>query len=484
MVAALIRMGLGAVTVPILIRILGAEEYGLWSLASAVVNIVALADAGLSMSTTVFVSQDMGYEDYSTRVSSTLTIVVGAMLILASVAAVGLWLTAPTLLIFFPNLRADQSLTIVRAFQLGAIVVWLRLLQQSAVGVEQAYEQYKVMNAINTLQVILTNAGLLVISYRGGHTIVLMQWLVGTGSVILLLHIITVSMTLRHMQLRIRWERDKAFAIASYSGITWFGALGGVLFGSLDRIIVGSFLGTAALGIYSAITNVATQINTLSALPVQPLLPFLSRKLSSTEKTNSIEIEASIRQALQINAVIAFGMGAALTLLAPLLMQLMMSKGYTPQDLLAFRLAAIIYAIYSVNAVGYFILFGLHEVRLFMLVQLCSGLLSLALIAIGARQFGLLGAIMGNAGYFGIYMLTLMGMAKLNISLKKWVGWLVFPSIWFVLFSILGATLVITMNWMIGLLFIQGIIILIWFGRAQNIKFDILRRSWVNTLIV
>jgi Polysaccharide biosynthesis protein len=58
--AGAVRVGLAILTIPVLIRLMGVEEYGLWALASAIVGIVTLAEAGLSTATTVFVSQDLG----------------------------------------------------------------------------------------------------------------------------------------------------------------------------------------------------------------------------------------------------------------------------------------------------------------------------------------------------------------------------------------------------------------------------------------
>ena len=91
--AGLIRIALGILTIPVLIRSLGVEAYGLWTLASTVITVVNLAEAGLSTATTIFVSQDLAKDD-GDGLSQTLTVTGGAMLILASVAAFVLWIGA------------------------------------------------------------------------------------------------------------------------------------------------------------------------------------------------------------------------------------------------------------------------------------------------------------------------------------------------------------------------------------------------------
>ncbi|MHC5830236.1 MAG: lipopolysaccharide biosynthesis protein, partial [Nostoc sp.] len=92
-VGGVVRIGLAVLTIPILIKMLGIEEYGLWTLAYAVVQVVNLAEAGLSVATTVFVSQDIDKEDadnLSNSLSETLTVTFGGMLIFATLAAIAL----------------------------------------------------------------------------------------------------------------------------------------------------------------------------------------------------------------------------------------------------------------------------------------------------------------------------------------------------------------------------------------------------------
>lgn len=58
-VGAVIRIGLTLLTIPLIIRLIGVEEYGLWTLVSTMIGIVGLAEAGLAVSTTVFLSRDL-----------------------------------------------------------------------------------------------------------------------------------------------------------------------------------------------------------------------------------------------------------------------------------------------------------------------------------------------------------------------------------------------------------------------------------------
>lgn len=393
----IIRIGLAILTIPLLIRLIGVEEYGLWTLASSVIAIIALAEAGLATATTVFVSQDLGKEDVD-GLSQTLTVTVGAMLILATLAAIALWFGAETLVNFFPKLSTEQSLTAVQALQIAGVAVWARLLQQIVVGVEQAYQRYGVMNFLITLQSVLNNLGLLVIALLGGRTVALMHYQVYLSVVSLASHICLVWSLVNKTKININLNTTRVLIILKYSLFTWLSSLGSVLFTQCDRLILGTILGTYSLGTYAAITTITSQINVLSSLSVQPLLPVMSNLIANPNE-NSILLKMQIRRAFKINILIAFGMGIGLFLIAPFVMRLMIPSGVREQDILAFRLATIIYTIYSTNAVGYYILFAVNAVKVSLIINIISGILSLCLIYVLCSQSGLIGAVLGNSGY-------------------------------------------------------------------------------------
>ena len=86
----LVRAGLVLVTIPILTRLLGIQEYGLWSLVSAVVELIVLSGNGISVTTTVFGSRDLALKDANKSLSETLTVIAGGVLLFATISSIGL----------------------------------------------------------------------------------------------------------------------------------------------------------------------------------------------------------------------------------------------------------------------------------------------------------------------------------------------------------------------------------------------------------
>ncbi|WP_414585496.1 oligosaccharide flippase family protein [Scytonema sp. PCC 10023] len=484
-VGGVVRIGLAVLTIPVLIRILGVEEYGLWTLASAVMSMVGLAEGGLSTATTVFVSKDLATED-TDGLSQTLTITFGAMLILATLAAIALWIGAESIVSLFPKLEQLQQLEAVQALKIGGLAVWARLLQQVLIGVEQAYQRYGLLNILNTMQWVLISLGLFSVAWQGGRTVALMQWQALTSVAVLLSHFWVVRSLLLNTRIRLTCGRERGLTIARYSLMTWLTSLGGMLFLRGDRLIVGALLGSSTLGVYAAVVDVTGSINTFSALPVQPLLSTLSYLLTK-QSSKQAELQQKIKQAVQLNATVALGFGGALLTLTPLVVQVMIPGALTKENAIAFQIATIIYSLYSVNAVGYFILLTVNAVNLCMLNVSISGVLSIILIYIGAINFGFLGATIANVGYIATLLLPIFAMQKLSLSNIFLVKWLKFPFIWFLIIIIINIELTmfidISSYSLIGLLLLaalQSVVIFAWFLVEQHMNLRLITSKFVK----
>lgn len=462
--AGVIRIGLAILTIPLLMRLIGIEEYGLWTLASTIILVVTLAEAGLSTATTVFVSQDLGKEDFE-GLSQTLTVTVGGILILATFAAMSLYFTADTIISLFSKLEKSQHIVAVHSLQIGSLVVWSRLLQHILIGVEQAYQNYGLLNILNTIQYFSLSFGLVIVAWLGGKTVELMQWQAISSMLILIGHIWLVRSLIGKNFLRPTWNYDKVLAIANYSFTIWLLTLGTALFSRGDRLIVGYCLGSENLGIYGGVTEVASAINSLSSLPVQPLVPILSN-YSRNHNISHAELTQKVKQSIEINTFFALGSAAFLLIISPLIVQLMFANSSGNSTLIALKMAVVIYGLFSLNATGFYILISTAP-KMVMIIQLISGFFALILIFIGANKFGLLGAIAGNVGFLLTWLMIFLGLKLLKIPNLLWLKSSSFLLLWFMV-CILGNLFISQFELLVAFSIIQSLVIVGYFTRIFN----------------
>lgn len=472
-IGQVLRVIASLLTIPLLTRLLGLEEYGLWVLVTAVVGFVMLAEAGLTTSTVVFVSQDLAKEDTRELVSS-ITILMLAMFALATVAALGLWLLAPSLVLFFPNLNAVQQQTLHNALQIGAVFIWVQLLQQLTAGIEQAYQRYDIMNLLRVIQAVGTSVGLLIVAWHGGKVVELMVAQTLISVIILVLHFGTIRWLMRDIKLTPVWNSSKGINILKYSLVTWIGTIGGTFFLQGDRLIVGRLLGAEVLGIYAAITSLAIQINSISGLLVQPILPQISTLFAQGSEKSLVLIRTYFQRAVVLNVLAAVGLGMLLIVWAPLALRFMLPRPPVAIEIYSLRICALIYTLYSLNAVGYYVLFATKGVQANTIIVIFSGCLALLLIWFFANRIGLVGAISGNIGF--VITITLLWISANRIALPIYhlAQAYYIPCIW--LFAELGISSFLSDTWAIHLVltFIGCIVLLVWFAR-YNAKLEVIK---------
>jgi O-antigen/teichoic acid export membrane protein len=472
---ATVRGAVGLLTIPFVIRFLGIREYGVWSLVQAVFALMTMSEAGISVAASVFLSKDLAKNDFS-EAGRTLTFLLISAVLLSAALGLFLWIAGPLIVrplaAFGSAERADAG----RALQIAGLAVSVLILQRTLVGVEQAFDRYAAINALELCQSVLANVGLLVVAWLGGRTIDMMKWQVFAFALLLGAHCCVVFWLLRNKGLSFEWSRSKARQIFRYSLATWTATLGSAAFGQCDRFIVGGVLGAPVLGIYSAITNITSKINSFSAMAVQPLVPSLSRDVRLDAST-----EGRIRQATHLNALIAIEAGIFLYVLADWVMRVLGPGAAAQQHVLGLQIAAVIYALYSLSAPGFFILFSVGGVRTNAAVTLSSGVASLALILVGARYFGLLGALAGNAGYLGTFLLVVAGLRKTGIALSRYLYWMAFPLLWLAIALLVGTMLQGHLLWRAVFVIVQAALFMLWFlhdhGKAPGIEFGLGRPS-------
>ena len=457
-----LRALIAVLTIPLLIRFLGLREYGVWSLVYAVLASMTLGYGGLGIASAVFLSKDLA-EGKHDEAGETLTFVLGSAILLGVALGLILWFLGPVIVSPLAAFGSAERAEARSALQMACFGLPLLILLGTFVGVEQACDRYAAVNTFQTLQAALGNGGLVVVAWSGGRAAALMKWQVVAYSALLIAHSWFVFHLLRGRVLRFQWKASKAARIFRFGLATCGSMIGQDAFRQWSRWIVGALLGAQPLGVYAAITDLTGRVNTFAGTAVQPLAPSLSHGAAK-----KIPIEALIRQAAHLNALIAVEAGIFVYLLADVVMRVLVPAATSPQDIRALQVAAVIYALYSLNAPSYFVLFSTREARTNATVVLSSAILSLGLISLGAWRFGLLGAVAGNAGNLGNLLMVLFAMRKVGLTVRHYAAWIAFPLLGMGAALLAGAVLENHFWGRVTFVAIQAWFLLSWFSDQQG----------------
>jgi O-antigen/teichoic acid export membrane protein len=417
---ALVRIAAAVIAVPVTVRFCGLDEFGRWSFLLSVATVLATCDAGLPTTVNVYVSRGLGL-DSGVAMAARVSYVTVSSLVVAGLMgslASGFALAGPALPAvqkFFGAGPADVVLAVSMGLFVGS-----RILTNVAAAFLQAAANYRAFVLIGFIFVLPTAVGMPLAASLGLGAGAFLHIHTFFSVLTLIAYLIAVSRMRREHAWgravdRTEWSGMFRFGLAS-----WLASAGGIMFSQLDRVVVGMLLNTQQLGIYGASTSITSQINALSAITVQPLLPYISRYAHDIQ-THVRELRMLVSNAIRLNTAVALVLSGLVVVCAPTVARLLLGSDETRAVTLVVRVLATVYGAYSLNAVGFYSLFATHDVKRLGLITIGSGLLTLATIAWGAHVAGLLGAAIGNVTFVLTFGLTVVALRRFHMSILHWL---------------------------------------------------------------
>lgn len=308
---------IGFIALPILVRGLGPERYGLLALSLALIGFAAIADLGVGRAASKFIAEDFEKnETHRTQrfISTALTLSV------VSAIATSLVLLVVTPLLANRVFNISESLRPVaaKAFLLTAVGLLAVLLRILFDGVLAGHHRIALLNltnmAANTLKV-----GFSVLVILQGQSLLSV---IAVNVIVSYLHALALLLcTFRHfgssVRMRFGWERSIARQLLQLGAVTTLSwVLGNVILLYADRFIISVFLPLAMTGYYTAAFDIVSKQWYISSSISQAFFPVFSGKAIISAE----QLRTSYVQATKALSVVATGVAVMLAVFAkPLL---------------------------------------------------------------------------------------------------------------------------------------------------------------------
>ena len=267
---------------PIVLHRLGAAEYGLWIIATAIISAGGIIASGFSDACIQRVAHLRG-ADESELVPETVRSMLGINIALGTLLALSVWIAAPFAVRHVAASQLTPTSEWLAALRIASVAILIRAVESVAVGAQRAFEQYRGTVQISAAMRLITLASAAGLATFGAGTISILLatcllLILGAAAQFGRLRILMGSTPL--------WPRFHAAEtrILFRKGFfVWIQALGGVVFGQLDRILLGVSLGALLVTPYSLCVQFAHPISGLSASGLNFLFPLLSNRAGSTQ---------------------------------------------------------------------------------------------------------------------------------------------------------------------------------------------------------
>jgi O-antigen/teichoic acid export membrane protein len=265
---------------PIILHKLGASEYGLWMIATAVVSAGGIIASGFCDANIQRVARLRNSGEIRSVVQ-TVRSMMGINLVLGFTIAVGVWIAAP----LAARHIAVSGLTPVRecliCIRIAGGLILVRAVESVGVSTHRAFEQYRGTVQISTAVRLLTLASAAGLALLGRRTVSI---LLATAALLILGTYIQFRGLRAFLGPGTLWptfQVGETKALLGFGVFVWLQTLGSVVFGQFDRILLGVSLGAAAVTPYALCIQFAQPVFGLAASGLHFLFPYLSGRASA-----------------------------------------------------------------------------------------------------------------------------------------------------------------------------------------------------------
>ena len=244
--------------IPILIRGLGKERFGVLTLAWALIGYASLFDLGLGRALTQFVARKLGAGEERGIPPLAWTSLL-LMLLLGLVGTASILLISPWLAEHGLNVPVALQDETLRSFRLLGLSIPFVITAAGLRGLLEAHQRFGLINALRIPMGVFTFAGPLVVLPFSKSLVPVVATLVAARIASWAAHLLVCLQVLPELRRSIAWERSAIGPLLRFGGWMTVTNVVSPLLVTLDRFLIGALVSMAAVAYYATPLEVVTK---------------------------------------------------------------------------------------------------------------------------------------------------------------------------------------------------------------------------------
>jgi O-antigen/teichoic acid export membrane protein len=394
---------------PVVLHELGAAEYGLWMISTAVISAGSIVASGFCDACIQRVAYLRGTDELHLAPAAVRS-AMGINLALGVLFAACAWIAAPFVAshVAVSNLIPRSECLVV--LRIASVAILVRTVESVAVGVQRAFEQYRSIVQISTLMRFFTLAAAALLALLGQRTISILL----ATLVFLALGAFAQFRALRKLIAGVsfwpQFHPAEARHLFRQGFFVWLQTLGGVVFGQLDRILLGISLGALAVTPYSLCVQFAHPIYGLSASGFNFLFPYLSSRAGAAPRH---DMKRVVGKAFLCNLLIVVCSAALLLLFGRSLIRIWAGPAVAESAKSILPPIVIGAALMGLSVTGTYALQALGEFRSVAFIMLAGRSAMLLLMIWMLRHNGLQGLAVSRLFYGAVALVVYLPLLRI-----------------------------------------------------------------------
>ncbi|RRA49624.1 lipopolysaccharide biosynthesis protein [Acidipila sp. EB88] len=387
---------------PLVLRHLGAAEYGLWMVSTSIISAGGIIASGFSDAAIQRIAT-LRSANQIMQIGDAVRTLFAVNLTLACALSLALWLAAPTLSEHLAKSPLTDMEECVVCLRIASLVMLMRGIETVSVSTQQALQEYRGTVQVSTAVRILTlgsAAGLAQLGQRTGSVL-------GATAVIFALGTCTQFWLLRRFLPAVillpRFASGEWQKLLASGVFVWLQAVGSVVFRQLDRIVLGVALGVRAVAPYSVAIQIAEPLFGLTASGFSFFFPYLSERSGTL---SGVSLQRLVLKAFFGNLLMVSTGAGLLFWLGSRFLQSWIGPAVAKNAISILPLIVIGAALSGLSVTGTYAMQALGLFRTVACISLGSRALLLLLMLFMLRTHGLRGLAVARTCYGALSLLV------------------------------------------------------------------------------
>ena len=400
-------MLVAVVCIPILIRGLGKERFGVLTLAWALIGYASLFDLGLGRALTQLVAQKLGTGE-ERKIPSLAWTSLLLMLLLGFAGTAFVFLISPWLAGRGLNVPAALQLETLQSFRLLGLSLPFVITTAGLRGLLEAHQRFGLISALRIPMGLFTFAGpLLVLPFSKSLVPVVATLVVGRIAA-WAAHLVLCLRMLPELGRSIAWERSAAGPLLRFGGWMTVSNLVSALMVMIDRFLIGALVTMTAVSYYATPYEVVTKLWLIPGALVGVMFPAFSTSSAQDRNRTAVLFRRSVKCIL----LVLFPMVLLLIVLAQDGLRVWLGTEFAANSVRVVQWLAVGVFINSLALVPSALVQGMGRPDLTAKLQLLELPVYLAALIWLTKEYGIEGAAIAWTGRVALDALILFIMAR------------------------------------------------------------------------
>ncbi len=393
--ARTISVSTGLLAIPLTLRYLGTERYGLWMTISSVVAFMSFSDLGINNGLMNGIAKAHGRDDLDLAKQYT-----SSALFSLSVISLLLGILFAAVYRFVPwgsFFRVHSSIAIAEAGPAVAVFTGCFLLNipiGTVSRIQAGYQEGFLSNLWASLGSVISLVCILIVIHLHGSLAFLLLAIAGAPLFAGVLNG-AVLFRIQRPWLFPSWHylrRDISRDLLHLGGLFFVLQLAGAVAFSSDNIVLTRILGPEAVPQYAVPSKLFSLVTIVSSFVTAPLWPAYGEAL---EKRDFVWIRKTLYRSLTIVATISFTMSTLIVIFARHLLSAWVGSQIHTSLLLLFSIAVWV-VVSAISGTVAMFLNGVSVIRFQVIFALIGGSANICLSIVLTRKLGIPGVVLGS----------------------------------------------------------------------------------------